>query len=175
MAPGTFFEDFERTECTDFLHGVIGRMLILSARFESMCNSLAVAIDLVGAKISASQSEEEFDALVNAAINKYRTTNGNINSLDMPKQVADAMHKARKARNEVAHALPVGLPVCLDTKLDLAVFTENLRPLVEDLVLGDIVISLLVTVFNGDPIPSDSVIESYKSKFWEWVTTEYES
>lgn len=175
MMPGIFIEDFERTECTEFFHGVIGRMLILSARFESMCSSLALAIDVVGARTSAGQSNETFDALVDAAIKKYRTTNCNINSLGMPEQVANAMHQARKARNEVAHSLPVGLTGCLDTKLDTAEFTDNLRPLVDDLVLGDIVISLLITVFNGDPIPNDSFINVYKSKVWEWITTEYES
>lgn len=175
MEPGIFVEDFERTECTDTLHGVIGRMLILSARFDSMCNSLALAIDVLEARISAGQSDEEFDALVDAAINKYRTTNNNINSLGMPEQVAYAMHKARKARNEVAHALPIGLTGCLDTKLDIAAFTENLRPVVDDLVLGDVVISLLINVFNGDSMPNESAINSYKSKLWEWVTTQYES
>ena len=36
-----FQTDFERSEFTDEIHGVFGRILILTSRFDSACKALA--------------------------------------------------------------------------------------------------------------------------------------
>ncbi len=46
MSPEIFFDDFERTENSDYLHGVFGRCLVIATRFDSMCVRLSQAIKL---------------------------------------------------------------------------------------------------------------------------------
>jgi len=174
MAPDIFIDDFERTENTDYLHGVIGRALILATRFDSMCNELAIAIDVTAARIHASFTEESFDTLAEAATTKYRTLNSNIKALGMPENVSDALHKARISRNEIAHSLADGLTGCLDSKIRTPDFLFRVSQLVDDLVLGDVVISLLVSTFNKAPIPNDVFINSYKSRIQNWISHEYD-
>lgn len=60
-----FIADFERSENSDQLFGIVGRALVIATRFDSMCKALARAIDLrarVG--LLGFMSNENFDLLV---------------------------------------------------------------------------------------------------------------
>jgi hypothetical protein len=46
MPPKIFIDDFEKTENSDYLHGVLGRSLIIATRFDSMCTTLSQAMDI---------------------------------------------------------------------------------------------------------------------------------
>ncbi|MFA5493530.1 MAG: hypothetical protein WC247_02045 [Porticoccaceae bacterium] len=172
ISPDIFIEDFERTENTDFLHGVLGRSLILATRFDAMCDSLALAMDLRYARVKPEMTDEKFVILVEAATTRYRSLNNNIDSLGMPDQVAAVLHRSRKARNAIAHSLATGLTGCLDLKIGTSQFLDDITRLIEDIVIGDVIVSMLVSVFNNERIPNKQFINSYKSKMLKWVVCE---
>ncbi|MFX4839118.1 hypothetical protein ABTB79_19900, partial [Acinetobacter baumannii] len=81
MSPEIFFDDFERTENSDYLHGVFGRCLVIATRFDSMCVRLSQAIKLkeevklrtlekylvkldTENEIKAIRTDEDFDLLI---------------------------------------------------------------------------------------------------------------
>lgn len=175
MSPDIFIEDFERTDNTDFLHGVLGRVLILATRFDFMCNSLALLLHISEFRTAFGIAEQSFRELVDDALSRYRTLYRNIESIGLPDQLADELHRARKARNEIAHSLTVRLTGCLDTKINKVTFIQDVERLVRDLVIGDIIISLLISTFNHEPLPNKEFFNSYEGKVLDWVKREYYS
>ena len=98
MSPEIFIEDFERTEHSDYLHGIIGRSLIVATRFDSMYVTLSMAVELKREIISSKISGDDFDDIVNKVTSKYRSLNKSINSFKQPDEISSILHSARDAR-----------------------------------------------------------------------------
>lgn len=175
MSPDAFLEEFVRTENTDFLHGVLGRALILATRFDAMCQSLALSIETYEARIIFCASDQNFSALVEASVSKFRSLNKSINYIRIPEEIKTALHQARMARNEIVHSLAIGLTGCIDTKFTNKSIIEEVTCLVSHIVHGDIVVSLLISTFNKSEIPNESFINSYETRVIEWVVHQYNS
>ena len=169
MSPDIFIEDFERTENSDYLHGVIGRSLIVATRFDAMCTALLKAIEIKTGAVYLLASDEDFDQFVTQAETKYRTLNSSINSFELPDQISDILHQARKARNEVAHSLTKGLEGCIDTKISNDSLIDEVSGLLAKIVDGDIISSVLISNFNDEPILNNVSLEGYKDKIINWV------
>lgn len=107
MPPKIFIDDFEKTENSDYLHGVLGRSLIIATRFDSMCTTLSQAMDIkLGAFFYT--NNEEFKVFYQKIISKYRTLNTSIKTFILPEEIGEILHKARESRNEIAHSLTKG-------------------------------------------------------------------
>jgi len=169
MSPDIFIEDFERTENSDYLHGVIGRSLIVATRFDAMCTALSKAIEIKTGAVYLLASDEDFDQFVTQVETKYRTLNSSINSFELPDQISDILHQARKARNEVAHSLTKGLEGCIDTKISNDSLIDEVSGLLAKIVDGDIISSVLISNFNDEPILNNVSLEGYKDKIINWV------
>jgi len=169
MPPANFIEDFERTEHFDFLHAVIGRSLIVATRFDSMCTSLSIALEIKQGYIETIITDKCFDVLVNKTITKYRTLDTSIKSFKLPNEMSTILHDARKARNEIAHSLTKELEGCIDTNVNEDDFIYEVSRLVKTITDGDIVISSLMSVFNRDPILNESSLNKYSSHVLSWV------
>lgn len=170
MNPDIFISDFERTENSDELHAILGRALIVATRFDSMCEAAAFGLRIKkDAVLSAYISEEEYDHYLIRLISKYRDLNGSICSLGLPDDISVVLHDARKARNMVVHHLSKGFEGCLDEKIDDLAFVELVSELVMDIVCGDIVISYIISLSNGEPCPNTQFVSSYKDKVIQWV------
>lgn len=169
MSPDIFIEDFERTEHSDYLHGVIGRSLIIATRFDSMCVTLSMSTDFKSEIILSKLREEDFDAVVNKVTSKYRTLNNSIQSFKQPKEISSILHRARDARNEVAHSLTKGLEGCIDIKVNEVSFIKEISNLIGIIADGDLVISFLMSVFNNEPTPNPEHLSEYKNKMVNWV------
>jgi hypothetical protein len=169
--PDIFITDFERTENTDDLHAVLGRALIVATRFDSMCEAAAAAFEFkAGLAENVIHGEAEYQEYASKIVEKYRTLNQNIETLRSLGDISVVLHDARKARNRVAHDLAIGLTGCLDTKVNEDNLIEEVSDLIVDIAYGDIAISLTVSVFNGDPVPTKHFIASYKDRIVNWVT-----
>ncbi|TBW06744.1 hypothetical protein E0E50_20100 [Azotobacter chroococcum subsp. isscasi] len=165
-----FITDFERTENTDELHAVLGRALIMATRFDSMCEAAAIALELKKGSISrVVMSDDEYDAYVLTLSSKYRTLNGNINSIGLTEDISVVLHDARKARNILVHRLPRGLAGCLDTKKDDGELIREVSELMLDIAHGDIAISLIISLFNGEMTPRADFVSAYKDNIIRWV------
>ena len=106
-----FIYDFERTENSDYLHGVIGRCLIVATRFDAMCTTLADAIKYKELFVN---NDSDFENFVNKISTKYSNLNNSIQGLPIDKNFKVILHEAREARNEIAHSLTKGLIGCID-------------------------------------------------------------
>lgn len=186
MSPKIFFEDFERTENSDYLHGVFGRCLVIATRFDSMCVGMSKAIkikeELIIRQIEKSfnelntentnnkiRTDEEFNLLIEEMISKYISLDNSIKTLNSPKQLSQILHTARKSRNEIAHSLTKGLEGCIDTKIENIVLLKEIERLIGDIVDGSIMISSIISIFNNEPILNQQSLLQYKQQIIEWV------
>ena len=169
MSPEIFIEDFERTENSDFLHGVIGRSLIVATRFDAMCTVLSKAIEIKSGAVYLLHSDEDFDKFVTQVETKYRTLNSSIQSFKLPEQISEILHQARKARNQIAHSLAKGLEGCIDTRISNDIFIDEVSCLLGRIVDGDIISSALMSNFNNEPALNNASLEVYKEKVINWV------
>lgn len=169
MSPEIFIEDFERTENSDYLHGVIGRSLIVATRFDSMCTALSMALEIKAGAIYLLNSDEDFNQFITQVESKYRTLNSSIKTFKLPGQISEVLHQARKARNEIAHSLTKGIDGCIDTKISNDDFIDEVSNLLGKIVDGDIIASLLMSSFNNEPILNNPSLEKYKIKIINWV------
>ncbi len=168
-----FFEDFERTEYSDFIHGVIGRSLIIATRFDCSCNGLAMAVEskkeLTEGLINGI-AVDNFIKDINSKFRKFRAVNSSIKSLKLPNDMSTILHNARNSRNEIAHDLCKGLDGCADLRTDESQFIKEVSKLIEYVTCGDIVISQLTHIFNKDPIcTNDEYIKKYQENILNWV------
>lgn len=171
MSPDIFIENFERTEHSDYIHGVIGRSLIIATRFDSMCVSLSLAVEFKSV-ITSSEIGQDFDEVVSKVVSKYRTLNNSIQSFKQPEEISSILHSARYARNEIAHSLTKGLEGCIDLKVNDKDFTDEISNLIEKISDGDFIISSLLTLFNKDPFPNPGLLSSYRGNIINWVVGE---
>ncbi|MBH9154517.1 hypothetical protein I5K45_27050 [Pseudomonas aeruginosa] len=171
LSPDVFVMDFERTENSDELHGIFGRALIVATRFDSMCEAAAITTKIKGSLVRESVcSDIEYKDFVSKLIERHATLNSNIQSLGLPKDASEILHSAREARNYVAHELTRGKVGCLDTKVNENILICEVSELVEKIVYGDVVISILISRQSNDPLPINYSIENYKEKVIKWVT-----
>ncbi|MCB1706562.1 MAG: hypothetical protein KDI17_16970 [Halioglobus sp.] len=164
-----FIEDFERTENSDEIFGIIGRALVIATRFDSMCKTLSQAVELKMPTLLRGISDSDFDSLVEKALKKSSTLDKSIKNIGLPDSVAVILHDARKARNAVAHDLAVGLEGCVDTKIDESGFLTEVSEYLFDLVHGEVLISILIHEFNGEDPIRPEFIPAYKDKIVRWV------
>ena len=169
MSPNIFIEDFERTENSDYLHGVLGRCLIVATRFDSMCTGLSMALEIRSGAVYLLNSDEDFNQFVTKVESKYRTLNSSIQSFSLPTELSETLHQARKSRNEVAHTLTKGMEGCVDTKISNGDFINDVRGYIGDIVDGDIIVSLLMSKFNNEPVLNMQSLDGYKNKVINWV------
>ncbi|ENU83974.1 hypothetical protein F974_00959 [Acinetobacter sp. CIP 102159] len=160
-----FIDDFERTENSDYLHGVIGRCLIVATRFDAMCTTLADAIKYKELFVN---NDSDFENFVNKISTKYSNLNNSIQGLPIDKNFKVILHEAREARNEIAHSLTKGLIGCIDN-VDNKLFFDKVSSLIYYIAKADFIISKLTSIFNGEPILNQYFQENYCQKNVFWV------
>lgn len=170
MFADIFIHDFDRTENSDEIHAILGRALIIATRFDAMCQTAAIALDIKReAILTATMADDEYNAFVSKIATKYRSLKDHIKSIGLPEDTSVILHDARKARNAVAHDLTIGLIGCLDTKIDERKLIAEVSELMMDLAYGDIAISMTLLMFNGNALPGPEFRSSYMDRIRNWV------
>lgn len=172
-----FQTDFERTEFTDEIHGVFGRILILTSRFDSACKTL---VKLPGIKLTVSLksiiTDEEFKQLLNQNLSSFKNLNRAIQSLPEYKLGADkVLDKARDSRNELIHSAVLGMDRSLDNFDNIDKFMQVIAGFVRELIRGDVVISCLISLSNKEDIPSYFLSKEYANSILKWVFQRFET
>jgi hypothetical protein len=118
---------------------------------------------------------------------EYRTLNSNISELFLKADMSvdnlefdgqslkkainnlkKSLHKARRARNDVAHTVSIGFEGCLD-HINLDSFKQDtIIPLIKKIAKGDYIISLFMSALNKEPLPSFTE-NDYCQKIIHWV------
>ncbi|MDM3220341.1 hypothetical protein OGV71_01095 [Citrobacter sp. Cf088] len=167
MQPDIFLDDFEVTENTEELHSILGRSLVISTRFDSLCDQTLKFLDFKSS-LSVLLPEKEFKEYVDILFSKFSTLNSNINGLIIDDSYKSILHEARKARNEIAHSVGKGLTGCLDGKVDEEKFKSYLSNLIYRIADGDFVISTILSVINHDQVPNYKQGQ-YQKKIVNWT------
>jgi len=169
MKPEIFMDDFERTEGGEAHYAVVGRTLTFASRFEAICKTLSA---LVGLKSDRSllDSEEQlkvfFEQLHRMPLARH------LSSLSLEEEsVAAILDEARKARNEIAHEVTLGLDRCLDSLPEGSInyLLDRLRILSTRLAEGDKIVSYLASITTNEPIPNVEFLRNYTQMVAGWV------
>ena len=167
MNPDIFIDDFELTENTEELHAILGRCLVISTRFDNLCDAVAKFLKLKTVSPTL-LSKDEYNDFITSMYEKFSTLNNNINSLPIEQDVKDILHIAREARNNVAHSLSIDMVGFLDIKMDENIFKSQVSSLVMEIGAGDYLISALLSLLNKEPLPNYTE-NDYKRKVIKWV------
>ncbi|MBZ1393375.1 MAG: hypothetical protein VX408_02285 [Pseudomonadota bacterium] len=167
MSPDIFIEDFELTENTEELHAILGRSLIISTRFDNLCDVAAKLLKFP-IRFASLLSEDDYKKFIKSIFKKLSSLNNNINSLSIGQKEKDMLHIARKARNEVVHSLSIGMTGCLDIKIDECDVKTHISSLIAQIAAGDYLISAILSILNKEPLPNYTESQ-YKRKVVEWV------
>ncbi|MEZ7492546.1 hypothetical protein QO198_13425 [Pseudoalteromonas distincta] len=172
-----FQTDFERSEFTDEIHGVFGRILILTSRFDSACKALA---KLPAIKTSVSFkgiiTDNEFKQLLNQNLSSFKNLNRAIQSLPEYKLGAHkVLDKARDSRNELIHSATLGMDRNLDDSDNKHKFMQAIACFVTELIRGNIVISCLISLSNKEDIPSHFLTKEYENSILKWIFQRFET
>ncbi|WP_143691376.1 hypothetical protein [Wohlfahrtiimonas larvae] len=167
--------DFERTENSDYIHGVIGRALIIATRFEISCRSYE-EIPKVKAYHMASlldNDPKKFENLIVQMMKKFQSLNTSITNIKgLNGDLTDILHDARESRNYIAHSLTIGLDRCFDLTMPNNIFIDELKEHINKIIDADILISLLIVGSNKDDIPTLDSIAKYKASTMDWIFDE---
>lgn len=164
-----FLDDFEITENTEFFHSIIGRCLILSSRFESLCKDLYIRINMP-LEIIKSYLNKEKDQNFSENLLKYKPLNNilkNIEPYINSEELNQLFQDAKKARNDIAHEFCVNLSGCIDLKVTNDSFYKRVEELIKPIIRADYYLSTILHYFNKDGI--SLAFNIYHNNVVEWV------
>lgn len=171
MKPEIFMDDFERTEDGDRLFSSLGRALTLATRFESNCRGLAAILQM---KANSSAVLETDEALKEFSEKLYkRTLDHHIkSSVVAESELHKLLNRARIARNEIAHELPLGL--CSQEGLDRLGedVDAGIKELVATIAEADRAVCFVLTDITNDHMPTNEFLKSYVDRATAWVCEE---
>jgi len=170
MGPEIFMDDFERTEWSDSHYAVLGRALVIAARFEKNVKTLS-ALMKARYQFSFHSSDEEinnfFDEISRTSLASH------INTLGLNQTAYATIFKhAREARNAIAHELALGMDRNLDTlgKEFLDQLLSDVIRWTAEIAKGDAIICTLISLANKDSLPNRDFIEKYPDRVVKWVS-----
>lgn len=169
MEPDIFFDTFEVSEFTEHLHAIIGRALIIATRFENSVRILSTLLDLK-ANTYILNSEEDLERL-RVAIEKNNLAK-NIKNLPISSDKIDSILKnAREGRNYIAHEVAKGFdqPIDFINDENLSDYLLDIHNAVNNIARGDCEISLLISHFTHEQIPTNAFLLEYPEVVAEWV------
>ncbi|MBM4846364.1 hypothetical protein HYO58_22935 [Vibrio parahaemolyticus] len=172
-----FQYEFERTEFSDEVHGVFGRILILATRFDSSCKTLA-RLPSIKTAIATKQfvSEQDLDKLLRQCLSSHKNLNRAIQTLPVYKVGgSDILNKARDARNELIHSATLGFQQNIDKLEGIDRYMQVIANQVRDLVRGDILISAVITLENKEDLPMHCFSKEYERSVMKWVFQRFET
>jgi hypothetical protein len=155
----------------------VGRHALRSHRARSnVCESVRSSVKDLSAFVGIKSDRSLLDSEVRlkSFIEKLRKSSvaKHLSALNLEEDsVTTILNEARKARNEIAHELTLGLDHCLDSLLEESIrhLTDSLRTLSTRLAEGDRIVSYLVSVATNEEIPNMEFLKNYPSTVAEWV------
>ena len=174
------FLDFpsERTEFSDASYSALGRALTYATVFEANCRSLSSLGHLKirlpellktyppGTDVLPMIVGEIWRKQLYPHIEKVLKNHGWGSKSD----VAGLLTKAREARNEIAHAVALGLPANIETDVGQSEFLARISALVEEITVGLMIVEVTSLVETHEPCPAPDFFVDYSQRIVRWVT-----
>jgi len=169
----------ERTEFSDECYGALGRALYVTQHLEANCRALAILMDVkktITIGDIGSPDDPEFIEFVSKLWNRFLGKNLDVlRTYGFPEEVYSSLHEARKARNEVAHAITLGIEHKLEENLGRKEILDDIATAVKHIAEGDRIIGFLMQCVTNEPCPSSSYLHDYPDKVVEWVCETFDS
>lgn len=164
-------QKMHNSDLKSFFFGVVGRLLYLANHFEEKCSFVLKVAKLeehIEENGSLPVSDELVGLLKDKMLGKTIIEMGEIPSFT--KDDIDALDKARKARNLIAHeGAAIGYPITtVRSKLVLDQLTK-LREAMTDLIEGDNLVSGWVYEITEKDYPPQDLIADYPQRVAGWV------
>lgn len=146
---------------------MLGRALAVAARFEK---GVKVLLTVLKVKEAASTGEEDIQEIAGEL--EKKNLYGAIENVGLrSEEVEELLHKARRARNFIAHDAAVGLDTLEEAQRQhedasaRALLMEKVRAVAE----GDRLSSTLVSIATDEPMPSREFLTTYVDRLVQWV------
>ena len=186
MVDTVFFDAPERTTFSDEAYAVIGRALSIGTHYEANLRVLAVMLQMRQEQSTVNETdklEETIERLwrqnLNNNIQKLmrlarkslsnRAANVEEEKVgdDFAKLISERLHKARKARNIIAHESTIGI----ETRLEDGEYRRDLIEMIEEQVRciadADFFIAGVIEYLNGVELAPS--LEEYIERISDWV------
>ena len=168
MTQAIFIDVFERTGWGDGIYSILGRALSLAAHFESSCRSLAWILHLRVGPREIFESEElmkEFlkklnDRRLKKHISQFAPSRDDFRCL---------MDKARYARNEIAHEIPMGMHDQSGLDHNEQYFLKRIHELSIILAEADCAVCFVLTEITNEHMPNNDFLKDYPDRVVKWV------
>lgn len=171
------FDSFERTEFSDEIFAIFGRVLTLATRFDSTCKTLArQPLYKVLLITKHSLSNDEYNEMVQKISNKYNNTNRAIESLKPTEDIKVILNEARESRNELIHEATLGDMSGFDhmDSNELSILLNHIENLVLKIIKGDALISTLISIQNKELVSDYQFSQKYEKRYINWVMERFE-
>ena len=155
----------ERSEEKDKYYAVLGRALAYATEFEQNCRKLAHLFDI-------ENTEQDFGYEV-WLLMEEGTLSNKINELvekhNLSKRCSNEIHKARKARNLIAHEIAINHILMMNKPEGRKVFETHILLAVHEIAAGNQIVLDFTRMLSEDIQGYGSDIVAYYSAIADWI------
>jgi len=171
------FDSFDRTEFSDEVFAIFGRVLTVATRFDTSAKALA-RLPLFKASVGAKDrlSDDEYEEMVQNINNRYKNLNRAIQALKLDEDIGEVLRQARESRNELIHESTLRASKGFD-HMDTTEFSQlinHVEGLVLQIIRAEAIISTIATIQNKEIVSDFLLSKEYEAKYINWVMERFE-
>jgi hypothetical protein len=155
----------ERSKEIDEVYGVLGRALSYACEFENNCRVLAHLFEILESKYDFMFEVEQL--MENGSL--FQKINSLVNLHELPNWTSEEIHKARKARNKIAHQVPLNHVRLINTPESIRSFETDILLTVQEIIMGNLIVIDVTRLLKESKRGFGSDVVAYHSKVCEWV------
>jgi hypothetical protein len=166
------FDSFERTEFSDEIFAIFGRVLTVCTRFDASSKTLArLSLFKISVLAKHRLDDDEYKEMVQKISDKYKNLSDAINSLKFDKDIKPILDDAITSRNELIHEATLGAIEGFDhmKSTDLSKLINNVEELVLKVIKGEAIISTIISIQNKEAVSGYQFSKLYEDKYLNWV------
>jgi hypothetical protein len=172
------FDSFERTEFSDEIFAIFGRVLTVATRFDASTRTLEMLLSFkkeVSDKNDTLDNDEYQEMLLKLR-KKYKSLDQAIKFLPFNENIKKKLHRAKKSRNELIHEATFGATNGFDhmDSEELSQHLDYIEKLVLKVIRCEAMISTIISIENKDPISCYLFSKEYEDKYVSWVMERFE-
>ncbi len=156
------------TRSSFFKLSIIGRALTYATKFENEVIALYNFNELTKDQ-NILNNDEKFAKLIEK-LEKHINLNSRIININFNSEITTLITNAKNARNYIAHELTIGLNYSSESNEVRKSILNILIEKVSDIAKGELLILLVMTIWNKETVPDVSFLSHYPNKIIEWVT-----
>ncbi len=155
----------ERTKKKDEVYAVLGRALAYASEFENNCRVLAHLFDI-------EHTDKDFIFEVWNLMNSgtlFQKIKQLVDVHDLPNWTADEIHKARQARNRIAHEIGLGHTKLENTEESIRYFETDILLTVQEIIKGNQIVLDISRLVKQSKKEHGSDVIAYHSAVCDWL------